>query len=447
MEHFYFAKHASPCKLDKETIEKSRMRMGKLLMFACFFMYATSMATKGVFAAESKFIKELFVIEDYSLVSMTNTFYFVAYGLIQVLLFFIIKRINLRKYMILTIPFAAISMILMGTADNIYTMWLFFGLTGAFQAGIFCGCTYLLTENLPTKLLTPANKIMNLGYALGTLVSYGLCGLCVGHDLWRLPYYLLGGLFLISVFVFAVIASQAARYKRINERLDAHAVGNTASETIKSFEEKPLFTIETKKKVAVFYALDIVMSFFGTCLFYMVMNYITSLLVDVHGLTDDVSIYVSMLAPAMIAIGPVIAIGMCDKKRDFVRIGLYWLIALLPVSLSLAFLYDGSLVVALLLSLLFVVIANGCKAVTLSVMAFRMRKQLNSGAYSAMTNAVASLAAGIAPTVAGAIIDDYGWQANYLAVTALTVALIVTTLVIDVCVRRGYAKKYGTYNE
>ena len=444
MEHFHFASHVSHARLDKTTIEKSRMRMGKLLIFACFFLYAISMATKGIFAAESKFIKELFLIEDYSLVSMTNTFYFVTYGLVQVLLFFIIKRINLRKYMIFTVPFAAIATVLMGTADNIYSMWLFFGLTGAFQAGIFCGCTNLLTENLPAKLLTPANKVMNLGYALGSLVSYGLCGLCVGNDLWRLPYYLLGGLFFASVIVFGLIASRAVRYKRINERLDAHAKEASTSQTVKDFEEKPLFTLETGKKVAVFYALDNIMSFLGTCLFYMVMNYITSLLVDVHGLSDDVSIYVSMLAPAMIAIGPLIAIGMCDRERDFIRVGLYWLLALLPVSLLLAFLYGGNLIVAVVLSLVFVIIANGCKAVTLSVMPFRMRKQINSGAYSAMANAVASLAAGIAPTVTGAIIDDYGWQANYFAITGLTVALIFITLMIDICVRKSYKKKWGT---
>lgn len=83
-----------------QQIEVKRIRIGKLLVFACFLMYATSMAAKGVFVAESKFIKELWQIKDYSLVSMTNTFYFIAYGLVQVLLFFILNKINVRKYMI-----------------------------------------------------------------------------------------------------------------------------------------------------------------------------------------------------------------------------------------------------------------------------------------------------------------------------------------------------------
>jgi len=419
------------------------MTVGKLLIFACFFMYTTSMAAKGVFAAESKYIKELWKIADYSLVSMTNTFYFVTYGLVQVGLFFIMKRINVRKYMIYSIPFAALSMILMGVAENIYVMWIFFGLTGAFQAGIYCGCTYMLTENLPTKLLSPANKIMNVGYAVGTLVSYGLCGVCVGNDLWRLPYFLLGGLFFVAVIVFAIIVSIATRYKRINEKLDSMIKWDKVNARTSDFEDKPLFTLETKKKVALFYVVDMVMSFFITSLFYMVMNYITSLLVDVHGVPDDISIYVSMLAPAAIAIGPTIAITLCDRDRDFIREGLYMLLALLPFPILLAFFYDVNMYLALALSIAFIVIANGVKAVVLSVMSFRMRKIINSGSYSAISNALASLAAGVAPTISGAIIDTAGWAANYWAITGLVVALIGATIIIDVIIRKSFNRKYG----
>lgn len=446
MELFRFAHNHEHYSVNRENIEKNRTTVGKLLIFACFFMYATSMAAKGVFAAESKYIKEIWNIADYSIVSMTNTFYFVTYGLVQILIFMFIKRINVRKYMIFSIPFAAVSMILMGLAENIYVMWVFFGLTGAFQAGIYCGCTYMLTENLPTKLLSPANKIMNVGYAFGTLVSYGLCGLCVSFDLWRVPYFLLGGLFLVSVVIFTIIVTLATRYKRINRKLDKKVKLEKKANKALEFEDKPLFTLETKKKIVLFYVVDMIMSFFITCLFYMVMNYITSLLVDVHGLSDGISIYVSMLAPASIAIGPIIAITMCDHDRDFIREGLYMLFALLPIAFLLAFFYDSNVIVALGLSLLFVIVANGVKTVVLSVMSFRMRKIINSGAYSAISNALASLAAGIAPTISGIIIDAAGWRANYFAIAGLIVALIIATIIIDRIVRKSYAVKYGINN-
>ena len=442
MELFRFHKNEN-ATVNRQNIDKTRYKYGNLLIFACFFLYTTSMAAKGVFAAESQYIKDLWSIEDFSLVSMTNTFYFVTYGLVQVGLFFVMKKINIRKYMIFSIPFAAIAMICMGFANNIYVMWVFFGLTGLFQAGIYCGCTYMLTENLPSKLLTKANKIMNVGYAVGTLVAYGLCALCVRFNLWQIPYYALGGLFFVAVVVFAIIATVATRFKHINELLDEKK--KTNEKDVNNLDE-PLFTLETKKKTVWFYVIDMVMSFFITCLFYAVMNYITSLLVTVHGVSQDISIYVTMIAPAAISIGPIVAISMCDKTIDFIRQGLYMLIVLLPISALLALFYNANLYLALALCIIFIVIANGVKAVVLSVIAFRMRKVINSGSYSAISNALASLAAGVAPTVIGAIIDVSGWAASYWVIFALVAALIIATLIIDIYIRRAYRKAHHLAN-
>ena len=172
----------------------------------------------------------------------------------------------------------------------------------------------------------------------------------------------------------------------------------------------------------------------------MVMNYITALLVDVYGLNDDISIYVSMLAPAVIAIGPIIAISMCDYNRNFIKVGLYMLIILLPLTIFLVFLYSYNIIIALVLSLLFIIMANGVKTIVLSVMSFRMRKIVNSGSYIALSNAIASLAAGVSPTVIGIIIDVAGWQVNYLVIALLIVLLIIATLIININVRKNVRK-------
>ena len=76
---------------------------------------------------------------------------------------------------------------------------------------------------------------------------------------------------------------------------------------------------------------------------------------------------------------------------------------------------------------MFVIVTNGIKAVSLSVITFKMRKQINAGAYSALSNAVASLAAGITPTILGGVIDATGWQVAYLVVFGI---MVVFTLVM-----------------
>ena len=115
----------------------------------------------------------------------------------------------------------------------------------------------------------------------------------------------------------------------------------------------------------------------------------------------------------------------------------------MPVPVLLALFYDVNLFVALGLSVIFVVIANGVKAIGLSVMTFKMRKVMNAGAYSAISNAVASIAAGVTPTIIGKIIDSSGWAAAYWVTFALCAVIAVGLLVIDIIVRKEYKKTHN----
>jgi cyanate permease len=208
-------------------------------------------------------------------------------------------------------------------------------------------------------------------------------------------------------------------------------------------DEDPLITLESKKKTTIFYIVYLIMVFLITSLYYCVMNYITSLLVEVHGLPQDVSIYVSVIAPIAIAFGPMMTITSCDHHKDFIRQGLLFTLIVLPVPVLLALFYKANLLVALVLSVIFVVLANGIKAIGLSVMTFKMRKVMNAGAYSAISNAVASIAAGVTPTIIGKIIDSSGWAAAYWVTFAVCVVIAVALFVIDIIVRKEYRKAHN----
>lgn len=434
MAHFRFNLHHEE-HVTLGNIEKNRLKTGKLLIFACFFMYMMSMAVKGVFAAEVAYIQKLWSI-GYAKTSMANTFYFVTYGLVQVGMFILMSKINLRKYLAFTVPFSAVCAILMGTSTDIVQMWIYFGLTGALQAGIFCGCNSILTKNLPTCQLSIANRFMNLGYAMGTVIAYGLCGLCISFDLWRIPYFVLGGIFLFAVILFLFVAKYASRYNHINEMIDGQKLATNNNGKLDG-ESDPIFTLETRKKKVLFYTVDLTLTFFITALYYCIMNNVTPLLANEHGLGQNVAIYVSILAPVAISAGPMILISACNKDRDFIRQGIKYMCIVLPIPLLLAFFYKVNVILALVLTIIFVVLTNGVKSIALSVITFKMRKHINSGAYSAISNAIASLAAGITPTIIGTIIDNSGWKVAYLVTFAVALVLTLTLLLIDIRVRKA----------
>ena len=436
MEFFRFGINAPAINIGN--IDKNRTKYGNLLIFACFFLYMSSMAAKGVFAAEVKYIIDMWNLTQ-AKAQLANTFYFVTYGLVQVFLSMFMSKINMRKYLIVTVPFSALFTALMGLTTGITGIWVFFALAGAFQAGIYAGCNYILTTYLPSKLLTKANKIMNTGYAMGTVIAYLLSAFCIGFDAWSLPYYLIAGMFLVSVITFAVITTISSRFKHINEILDNKEINGDE----KSIDDNdPLFTVENKKKKIIFYAVDLVMAFLITALYYSIMNFVTSTLVEVHGVSQDVSIYVSIIAPIAIIAGPMMVINACEKNKDFIREGIYFSLILIPILVALYFLYSLNVFLYLALTVVFVVIANGIKAIVISVMAFKLRKIINAGSYSAISNAVASASAGISPAVMGYVKDVAGWGAVYLTTLGITIFIILLMIVIDFFVRKNYKKTH-----
>ena len=59
---------------------------------------------------------------------------------------------------------------------------------------------------------------------------------------------------------------------------------------------------------------------------------------------------------------------------------------------------------------------------------------MNAASYSAIANAVASIAAGVTPTLLAKVIDSAGWTAAYMVVLGLCVFVFVSLLIIDLFV-------------
>ena len=79
-------------------VDERRFKIGKLWIFVCFFMYMSSMAVKGVFAAEVSYIQKLWAV-GYTETGLVSASYFVTYGLVQVFIFIFASKMNMRKYL------------------------------------------------------------------------------------------------------------------------------------------------------------------------------------------------------------------------------------------------------------------------------------------------------------------------------------------------------------
>ena len=434
----FHLQHEEPVSL--RNIDKKRLKVGNLLIFSCFMMYMLSMATKGVFAAEVSYVKKMWDLTNVE-IQFANTAYYVIYGLVQIFIFLFIKKINFRTLLVITVPISAVCAILMGTCTGIVQIWAYFGLTGAFQAGIYSGCNAILIKALPTCQLSKANIIMNLGYAVGTVIAFGLCGLCVSFDLWQLPYYILGGLFLISTIAFIFISKYALRFCHINEIFNRKLEDNLATtENVEKAKTSSLIKLDSKKKTVWFYVIVLTLSFIITALYYSLMSNVTLFLTGVHNLPEDIGIYVSIVAPVTVAIGPVMTISACEKHENFILEAIKFTAILIVATILLVLFYKVNMLLSLFLIIVYLVISQGVKSIALSVVTYNMRDQLNSGAYCALSNALASFAAGFMPTAVGMILDNFGWTISFIFTLVLAVIFILALIIINVIITNANKK-------
>ncbi len=434
----FHLQHEEPVNL--KNIDKKRLKVGNLLIFSCFMMYMLSMATKGVFAAEVSYVKKMWDLTNVE-IQFANTAYYIIYGLIQIFIFLFIKKINFRTLLVITVPISAVCAILMGTCTEIVQMWAYFGLTGAFQAGIYSGCNAILIKALPTCQLSKANIIMNLGYAIGTVIAFGLCGLCVSFDLWQLPYYILGGLFLISTISFIFISKYALRFCHINEIFNRKLENNLATtEKVEKAKTSSLIKLDSKKKTVWFYVIVLTLSFIITALYYSLMSNVTLFLTGVHKLPENIGIYVSIVAPVTVAIGPVMTISACEKHENFILEAIKFTAILIVATILLVLFYKVNMLLSLFIIIVYLVISQGVKSIALSVVTYNMRDQLNSGAYCALANALASFAAGFMPTAVGMILDNFGWTISFIFTLVLAVIFILALIIINLIITNANKK-------
>lgn len=433
-------------RISLKNIEACRHKVGKNFMLTCVLFYILSVAAKGVFAAEVSYIVEIWNLTQ-TQVELANTLYFITYGIVQIILFIFMEKINIIKYAFITVPISAVVSIAMGLATGIKGIWVLFALVGIFQAGMYCTCNYLATKYLPKNLLPTANKWLASGYAVGTALAYVVSGLFVGLNLWRIPYFIFGAMLLVCTALLVYQTKIIAKYSNINKKLDLKQMIEERAkdkEVQKALplasKEKPFFALSSKKRRVIFYTVILLISLFLNGLYYAVMGFITRVLVDIYAWPQDTSIYITTIIPIIIVLGPVITINSCEKHKDFIKQAIKFLLIMLPLPILLMFLYKANVILYLALIVIYLILANGIRVILNNVIAFKMKDYINVAAYIAISNAFASIAASIWPLIIAFVKDNGTWGATYFVVMIMVLVVLFATIVIDLLVNRTYKK-------
>ena len=408
--------------------EKNRVKSAKILIWACFFMYVLMMGSKNVFTAELVTLQGVFGTSKAE-TSLAMTYYFITYAAGQIILSSFMGKINLRVYLIVTGGLSAIITVLLGLINKIEIAYVLCGVNGVFQAGIFSGCMALLSKYLPVKMLPFANTIMTIGTAIWGVISYGLPVFFVGQGLWNAPFIILGALFFISVIFFAYAA---IRMKKFTPAFIADRAEDVPQKPI---DEKPFVELKTKSNKVIFWVLAILESFIMNIPYYIVNSWIPDMMNAVFNMSEEYSILITLLVPLVSGICSILVINLCEKSKNLVNVALLFTIISLLTVLPMTFIFKFNIIISISLLTISIAFCTGAKNVFLSVMAFKMRTQVDSGSYLAAMNGVGAVIAGVVPPIAGEFIDSFngisGYGNSYLLAAGITLLGAIVMIVFN----------------
>ncbi len=421
--------------MDNQSLyEKKRIRCAKTLVWAGFLVYVLMMGSKNVITAEVVSLMDVFGTTK-AQTSLSMTYYFITYAIAQVLLTFIMPKLNLRIFLTISGGLSAIATIIMGFSKTIELLYVMCALNGIFTAGIYSGCMASFSKYLPSTLLPFANKIMTAGTAVWGALSYGLPPLFVGHGLWNAPFIILGALFLISVVFFFIVFSKMRKYPQ--------QISNDKKTTFN--DEKPYINIKNNSGVITYFAIMLCFSFLGNTVHYMVMNWIPNMLYEVFYIPQSYSILITLIVPLISVAGSIYSINLCQRYNNiFIVSAVFSALSALTL-IPMIFIFDKNVVLSIVLLGLFVAFATGGRSIFTGVLAFKMRSKINSGSYLAAVNAVAAVMAGVVPPITGNIIDAFsgvsGYGVSYLIASALIVVYVVSTLLYSAWFNKTKTRK------
>lgn len=426
------------CEAAASPTDRKRNFAYWLLIFASFFLYIVLTGAKNLYVAEKTTLYTLGTFGNLTSLAGTMEYYFYTYAVAQVLLIFLIKKINIKWYMTLTLGMSAVITVLMAFTGHIREHYVLYAVNGFLQAGIW-GCSIkILGVYLPARLLPIANQLMASGPAVAGAVAYG--GAAAFGEQWRLPFFVFGVLLLLFVALYFFAVTLVARFpKEIHTHVE---VGEDGKEHEVSDEAANDFIhLSSRKRIVWFYVFSVIGGVALTAVYFALNNNLDMFLKEIGGFSNDVSKWLTVIAPLMAALGPILVVGVCERKKNFIAVcAVCFLLALFTVGALMLF-FEVNVMLSLTLIVLYLVIVNGGRSISLSIAALRMRERIDVGVYTTLINAAASIVAGLAPKLVTSILDrealsvTESWREVFFTIFMWNLAIVVFLFLMIVAVR------------
>ncbi len=403
-----------------------------MLILLCCLTYSLAYVGRMCYAANLANI-----IDDFGITKseggIVSSFFFFSYAAGQLLNAFLSRYYNPKYVVAFSMTVSGLCNLGIGLLDSVTAMQFVWLINGIVQSTLWCSILNIQSKYLSQSDISRAIIWNCMTYAIGTMLSYGLSALFTALDItWRLVFYVASALLLgVAVLWYVGIRYTEAAF---------HSFG-----AIEVDEPLPAATpVNGGQKVHLFTKPFVIAFTFAcvcaaSCAFIRdgVVTWLPKMLIDDFGVSDSLSIVLTMILPEVSLFGAMLVRRMNKKVRGHLRLeGLFFAVAALALGVII-FLYPMKQTVVTIACFTLMYLMICCVVnLTTSVIPFSVRQYGNVGSLSAFLDACCYLGSVVATYGLGVIAEKWGWLTVIYVAASVAVAAIVISFVGSLFAKR-----------
>lgn len=384
-----------------------------LLIVLCWAVYTVAYLGRYSYNSNINLIMSDYGV-DHTSAGLVTTFFFFGYGAGQFINGMLCEKYNKRWLFPLVLLVSSIinlSLYLKVPFVLVKFLWL----ANAFlQSCLWSSIILMVSRYLDARHLKTALMLLSTPAALGTFLSYLASTLFVQMGHFRLSF-LLGTLAMSVLAVLWLVL-----FPLIGDLPQQTA--NTTKSAEKEAAEKTRPAMVVATFVGVLCVFAVIHNFIKDGL----QTWVPSILKESQGLSDSLSILLSVLLPLLGIFGTVLSLTVEKRVRNLVLLCSGAFAIAVPLVWLITRVMATSTVVTLLAFGVVVLLMHTINNVVTGIAPLRMRTKTNSGRLAGILNACCYVGSTISSYLLGLLADAYGWDmVMYVFLAAAVVAVII----------------------
>ena len=392
-----------------------------LLIFMGWLMYSTSYLGKVNFSANITQIMDYYNVTKAE-VGVIPTFLFFSYGIGQVVNGLLCRRYNMR-WMIFTglLTSAVVNLIIAVSSNFTIIKWLW--LINGFSLSILWPTLIrLVSETVSQKELSNAAMVLGTCVAVGTLVIYALSSAFAVFNNFKLAFYTAAVCGIVVSFVWVILYKKAVRIAK--EQRDKEDIKK--QEDAPEKEEK---IEQTKNEKKIFFTSIYILCFCAIGVNLIkdgLSTWVPTILKEGYGITDSLSILLTLFLPVVSILGNAFAIKMHTKIPDCVtHCFIFFSVMALFIGIIIGSMSIKQVVIVLVGLITVAFFASSLNSLVTSIFPMFMRGRVNSGLFAGILNGFCYLGSTISSYGLGVIAENFSWIAVFWVLIAFCAVVAV----------------------